>query len=95
VGAKAPPQVDGLSDVQCPAGLVAQDVDPWRRRRAGANPLAREAPRLTPIFDDKRLRHEAPREIGGRIPDPEHFSGQTLMVGRRAHLRHAGKKAIP
>ncbi len=95
VRAQAPPQVVCLSDVQWPAGLVAQDVDAWRLRRAGANPLARLAPGLAPIFDDKRLRHEAPREIGRRIPDPEDFSGQTLMVRLRAHLRHAGQKAIP
>ena len=95
VRAQAPPQVDGLADVQGPAGLVAQYVDAWRRRRAGANPLAGVAPGLAPIVDDERLRDEAPREIGRRIPDPEHFSGQTLMVRLGAHFRHAGQEAIP
>jgi hypothetical protein len=95
MGAQAPPQVDGLSDVQCPAGLIAQYIDAWRRRRAGADPRASVAPGLAPIVDDKRLRHEAAREIGRRIPDPEDFKRQTLMVRLTAHFRHAGQKAIP
>jgi hypothetical protein len=92
---QAPPQTICFSDVQGPAHLVAQDVDTWSLRRAGANPLARLPPGLTPILDHKGLRHEAPREIGRRIPDPQNLSGQTLMVRIRAHSCHAGQKAIP
>ena len=87
-------QVDRFSDIESAALRVAEGVDAWRLRRARDNPRPCRGPRLAAIFDDQRLRDEAPREFGRSIGDAQHFGRERLIVGPRAHLAQSRMQSI-
>ena len=94
VRAQPPPQVDRFADVERTSVLVANDIHARDRRCRTADSVAGPAPHFTPILDDERLGHQPVGQLFRRPANAQHFSGQTPIVRRLAHLPQARKQSV-
>ena len=95
VGAQPASQPIRLAHVDGAAVLVAEHVNARRVRSAPGDPFTGPPPRVPAVFDDQRLRYQAPGQLRRRVPDPEHFGRKPLMIRSRTHLRQPSEQSIP